>query len=155
MNRDEVKNNLLAPAQWLRILIMAGFILAAWVASLVLVVVMITQTVTVLIAGGPNHNLRQFGLVASAYLHQIVSFLVYGTEDRPFPFAPFPDCSDGVYGACAAPPTEPPPHQADGAAPAQAAPDDVRAEYETFTHAEDAPFPPPDPDPDQDEQQPG
>lgn len=125
MNQDEVKNNLLAPAQWLRMLIMAGFVLAAWVVWLVVVVLMITQTVTVLITGEPNANLKHFGLVTSAYLQQIISFLVYGTEVRPFPFAPFPECDVSVDGMCHAPDSGPGPRQTEASATAHTAPVDT------------------------------
>jgi hypothetical protein len=94
MNQDDVKNNLLAPAQWLRILLMAGYLLAVWVLGMLLLVIIITQTLTVLILGEPNENLRRFGVLCAAYLYQVVNFLVYGTEEKPFPFSPFPGGDD-------------------------------------------------------------
>lgn len=90
MNQDEVKQNLLAPAQWLRILLMAGYALALWVLGMVLMVVVITQVVTALVTGSANANLRQFGAMLAIYIRQIIAFLVYATEQKPFPFAPFP-----------------------------------------------------------------
>jgi len=90
MNQDEVKQNLLAPAQWLRILLMAGYALALWVLGMVLIVVVITQVVTALLTGSANANLRQFGALLAIYIRQIIAFLVYATELKPFPFAPFP-----------------------------------------------------------------
>lgn len=95
MTQDEVKANLLSSTQWLRMLIMVGFGLAVWVVGLVLTVVTITQTVIVLVTGQANVNLQRFGAVAAAYLYQAVNFLVYGTDDKPFPFAPFPDLEEG------------------------------------------------------------
>jgi hypothetical protein len=82
MNQDEVKRNLLSVDQWIRMLLMAGYLLVAWVLSLVLVVIMVT--------GELNANLQRFGAIATAYLYQIVIFLVYGTDDKPFPFSPLP-----------------------------------------------------------------
>jgi type IV secretory pathway VirB3-like protein len=90
MNQDQVKQNLLSPAQWLRMLLMFGYLVALWVLSMVLLVIVITQTVVTLIVGEANPNLRQFGVLLAEYVRQVINFVVYGTEERPFPFAPFP-----------------------------------------------------------------
>lgn len=91
MNQDQIKQNLLSPDAWLRILLMAGFAVAAWLTLLVLGVIVLVQALLVLITGFPNANLQRFGLIAGAYLFEIIQFLLYNTEDKPFPFAPFPD----------------------------------------------------------------
>jgi hypothetical protein len=90
MNQDEVKRNLLSLDQWLRMLLMACYLVVAWVLSIVLVVVMVAQTLVVLITAALNENLQRFGAHATAYLYQIVIYLVYGTDDKPWPFSPFP-----------------------------------------------------------------
>lgn len=90
MNQDEVKRNLLSLDQWLRMLLMAGYLVVAWILSIVLVVIMVAQTLVVLITGELNANLQRFGAISTAYLYQIVIYLVYGTDDKPFPFSPFP-----------------------------------------------------------------
>lgn len=90
MNQDEVKQNLLAPAQWLRILLMAGYGLALWVLGMALVVIVVTQMLMALVTGSANANLRSFGAMLAVYTGQIIAFLVYATDDKPFPFAPFP-----------------------------------------------------------------
>jgi hypothetical protein len=91
LNQDQIKRNLLSPDTWLRILLMAGFAVAAWLTILVLAVIVLGQAILVLITGYPNANLQRFGLIAGAYLFEIVQFLLFNTEDKPFPFAPFPD----------------------------------------------------------------
>lgn len=90
MNQDEVKRNLLSLDQWLRMLLMACYLVVAWVVGIVLVVIMVAQTLVVLITAELNANLQRFGAVAAAYLYQIVMYLVYGTDEKPFPFAPLP-----------------------------------------------------------------
>ncbi len=94
MNQDEVKRNLLSLDQWLRMLLMACYLVVAWVVGVVLVVIMIAQTLVVLITAELNTNLQRFGAVAAAYLYQIVIYLVYGTDDKPFPFSPLPGSED-------------------------------------------------------------
>jgi hypothetical protein len=90
MNQDEVKRNLLSLDQWLRMLLMAGYLVVIWVLSMVLLVIIVTQTLVVLITGELNLNLQRFGAISSAYLYQIVIYLVYGTDEKPFPFSPLP-----------------------------------------------------------------
>lgn len=76
-------------------LFMAGYILASWVLTIVLLATILVQTVIVLITGETNHNLRRFGILCGVFMHQIIHFLVYGSDDKPFPFSEFPDI-DGV-----------------------------------------------------------
>src|SRR5687768_14154929 len=88
MNQDEVKRNLLSLDQWLRMLLMAGYLVVAWIVGIVLVVTMVGQTLVVLITAQLNLNLQRFGAITSTYLYQIVLYLVYGTDEKPFPFGP-------------------------------------------------------------------
>lgn len=90
MNQDEVKRNLLSLDQWLRMLLMACYLVVAWVVGIVLVVIMVAQTLVVLITAELNANLQRFGSITAAYLFQIVLYLVYGTDEKPFPFSPLP-----------------------------------------------------------------
>jgi len=91
MDQDQVKQNILSGRQWLRMLFMAGYILASWVLTLVLLVTILVQTLIVLITGETNRNLRHFGILCGVFMHQIIHFLVYGSDDKPFPFTEFPD----------------------------------------------------------------
>jgi len=91
MNQDQIKQNLLSGDTWLRILFMAGFAVAVWITMMVLVVIIVAQLLIVLVVSSPNPNLQRFGLLAGAYLFETLQFLLYNTDDKPFPFAPFPD----------------------------------------------------------------
>lgn len=90
MNQDDVKRNLLSADQWLRMFLMVCYLVVAWVVGIVLVVVMVAQTLVVLITGELNVNLQRFGAITAGYLYQIVMYLVYGTDEKPFPFSPLP-----------------------------------------------------------------
>lgn len=90
MNQEEIKSNLLDIDQWIRILFMVGFAFAAWFVLLGLLILVVVQTLISLISGEPNHNLQKAGYVFSCWLHEIIQFLVYNTNDKPFPFAEFP-----------------------------------------------------------------
>ena len=94
MNQDEIKSNLLDTNQWIRILFMAGFALAAWLVLVGLIVLVLVQTFIVLVSGETNRNLRKVGYLFGCYLHEIVQYLCYNTSTKPFPFADFPEAAE-------------------------------------------------------------
>ncbi|MES2606745.1 MAG: DUF4389 domain-containing protein [Pseudomonadota bacterium] len=91
MNQDQIRANLLSATFWVRILFMLIFALVLWALWLAVIVICIVQTVIVLITGEVNEQLQKLGAVAAVYLGQIVSFMLFATEQKPFPFTPFPD----------------------------------------------------------------
>lgn len=90
MKQDDIKTNLLDPRQWTRMLFMAGFAVAAWLVVLALIVLVLVQTLIVLVSGEPNRNLRRVGHLFGCYLQELVEYLCYNSNTRPFPFADFP-----------------------------------------------------------------
>ncbi len=115
---EELKKNILSPYQWIRILYMVFYAVACWVLLIVLPVVIICQIIISLITGDKNSNLRDFGRTLSDYFHQAMNYLVYATDDKPWPFSEgedlgeaFDDDGDDVNnqtenekpGPCAAP----------------------------------------------------
>lgn len=88
---DDVRDNILSPAHWIRILYMALFAVICWVLGIILTVLVILQALFSLITGKDNENLRHLGAALSKYFYQILLFLTYKSDDKPFPFAPFPD----------------------------------------------------------------
>lgn len=87
---DEIVENLKKTSAWLRVLFMAVFVVALYVAGVVLLVLMLAQIVFSLVNGADNTNLRRLGANLSEYVAQILAFLTYNNEERPFPFAQFP-----------------------------------------------------------------
>ena len=75
---------------WLRILLMFGYLVVLYVIALLAVVIMIAQTLFVFASGSPNSNLVIFGEALAEYIKQIIDFLFYKSNTKPFPFAPFP-----------------------------------------------------------------
>lgn len=94
MNQDEIKSNLLDANQWIRMLFMAGFAVAAWLVLVGLVVLVLVQTLIVLVSGETNRNLRKVGYLFGCYLHEIIQYLCYNTSTKPFPFADFPEAAE-------------------------------------------------------------
>ncbi len=91
MNQEQIKANLLSTSFWIRVLFMLIFALVLWALWLAVIVICVVQTVIVLITGEINEQLQKLGAIAANYLSQIVSFMVFATEEKPFPFSPFPE----------------------------------------------------------------
>ena len=86
---DNIIDNL--KQSWIRIILMVVFAVVLYLAiPLVLLVLMIAQMLFVIITGESNANLRSLGVALSAYVFQIVQFMSYVTDTKPFPFSDFP-----------------------------------------------------------------
>ena len=83
---DRIKNS----NSWLRILLMFGYLVVLYVIALLAVVIMVAQTLFVFASGSPNSNLVICGEALAEYIKQIIDFLFYKSNTKPFPFAPFP-----------------------------------------------------------------
>ena len=75
---------------WLRVVLMFGYLVVLYVIALLAVVIMVAQTLFVFASGAPNSNLIIFGEALAEYIKQIIDFLFYKSNTKPFPFAPFP-----------------------------------------------------------------
>lgn len=71
---------------WLRLLFMFIFLVLYAVSRVVVVTVVVLQFFLVLFKGEPNLRLSAFGLALAEYTYQIISYLTFNTELRPFPF---------------------------------------------------------------------
>jgi hypothetical protein len=95
MEQDELRENLTETNTWMRGLSMLLFIfIYAFLYSLaeiVLLAVIIAQFVIKLITGSVNQRLLDLGYGTSTYVYQIFLFLTFNSEERPFPFSPWPE----------------------------------------------------------------
>ena len=87
---DNIIDNLKQSSVWVRIILMVAFAVILYPVFLVLLVLMIAQMLFVIITGESNANLRSLGVALSAYVFQIVQFMSYVTDTKPFPFSDFP-----------------------------------------------------------------
>lgn len=87
---DEMVENLKRPSAWLRVLFMAGFVVALYITGVILMVLTLAQVIFSLLTGSANNNLRGLGASLSVYVNQILVYLTYNSEIKPFPFLPFP-----------------------------------------------------------------
>jgi hypothetical protein len=87
----EIKENVTRRSIWLRLVFMIIMSAACSVAEIVILAVVVFQFLASLITGQPNDQLARFGRNLARYLQQIIVFMTFTTEEKPFPFAPWPD----------------------------------------------------------------
>lgn len=75
---------------WIRALFMIMFGVIAYVAVLVLFLLSLIQLIVYLINRAPNHDLRQISRELVGYISVVLGYLTFVTDEKPFPFAPFP-----------------------------------------------------------------
>jgi len=76
-------------------LLLFGLMLHA--ASIAMWVLVAVQFIFTLITGSDNRNLRSLGKSMTLFISQALEYLTYNTEQKPFPFADWPD------GGCSTP----------------------------------------------------
>lgn len=92
---------------WIRLLFILLFALLYGLVEIILAVVIIVQFGFVLITAKRNLKLLEFGASLSQYSYQILCFVTYNTEDKPFPFAPWPGVNSPSVEPAKAKPKEP------------------------------------------------
>ena len=86
VDSGKVEKNLKSRTTWLRLLFMAIFGLLAWLAGMVGLVIVVLGFFWVLITGEVNRELRQIGQAIASYIYEIVRYLTFNIDDKPFPF---------------------------------------------------------------------
>ncbi len=86
-----VKENVTRRDIWLRLVFMMVLGVAFYVAEFIIFIVVVFQFLSSLFTSRPNHRLKRFGRNLARYLQQITIYWAFATEDKPFPFAPWPD----------------------------------------------------------------
>lgn len=81
-----LEDNVKSRATWLRLLFMIVFVLIYGLSRLVVGAVVILQFFWVLITGDVNAQLLGLGRSLATYTFQIVLYLTYNSDERPFPF---------------------------------------------------------------------
>ena len=88
--KTTLKANLTNTDTWIRLVYMILFAVIFNVAELVAGVVVLVQFLFRLITGSVNEPLQDFGRRLAIYFQEIVTFLTYHTDRKPYPFAPWP-----------------------------------------------------------------
>lgn len=80
-----IEENLKSKATWTRFLFMVICCMLAGIASFVGSFVIVLGFLWLLFTGEVNSQIRQVGQSIAAYIYEIVRYLTFNTEERPFP----------------------------------------------------------------------
>ena len=95
---DNIIGNLKQGSAWVRVILMIAFAVVLYVIiPAIVLVLMITQTLFVFITGDSNDNLRVLGTALSKYIFEVLQFLSYASDNRPFPFSAFPSVENDDF----------------------------------------------------------
>ncbi|MGI9357539.1 MAG: DUF4389 domain-containing protein [Rhizobiaceae bacterium] len=86
-----LRQKLTRPSIWLRLVSMIVLAIAFNVAEIVIFAVVVFQFLATLFTRKPNTQFSRFGHSLACYLQQIIAFMTFATEEKPFPFSPWPD----------------------------------------------------------------
>lgn len=96
---DDIVENLREPSAWARIVFMLGFSIVLYMVIIPLTLLLtLAQALFSVFTGEDNDNLRDFGASLLAYISQVVRFLTFNSEERPFPFSDFPEWDGAIDG---------------------------------------------------------
>ncbi|MEC8950220.1 MAG: DUF4389 domain-containing protein [Pseudomonadota bacterium] len=95
---DNIIGNLKQGSAWVRVILMIAFAVVLYVIiPAIVLVLMLTQTLFVFITGDSNDNLRVLGTALSKYIFEVLQFLSYASDNRPFPFSAFPSVENDDF----------------------------------------------------------
>ena len=90
MGTESLKENFVQQGKWLRLLWMIGFSFIYSISLWVLWLIVTVQFLFVLLTNNPNKNILRASSGFRNYMVQILDFITYRSEDKPFPFSDFP-----------------------------------------------------------------
>ncbi len=112
---QETKDNLSSRSTWMRVVYMILFAVIFYIVEFVIAVVAVVQFLSTLFTGKANRQLQALGQGVGAYVNEITVFLTYHTDDKPYPFAPWPKGAPGAKKAARAKPQRTPKGKTGGA----------------------------------------
>lgn len=78
------------PFPFARLLLSVGFAVLAWLVGWVLLFIGLTQFVVLAVNGAVNEELKQFSLRLVQYLWELLAYITFVRDERPFPIGSFP-----------------------------------------------------------------
>ena len=81
-----LEQNIKSSTTWFRLLFILIYCALISLASLVGTFVVVVGFFWVLFTGEVNQQLRQAGQAIASYIYEIVRYLTFNTDDKPFPF---------------------------------------------------------------------
>lgn len=85
-----VKENATSAAVWMRGMYIIIFGVILYFAFALVWLLVVFQFLTKLFTGELNQQLKRFAAPLSRYVSQILSYITFQSDERPFPFSPWP-----------------------------------------------------------------
>ncbi len=85
-NGSPIEENIKSRSTWLRLVFMVVCYVLASVASLVASVVIVLGFLWVLFTGEANRRLQRAGQSIASYIYQIIRYLSFNSDEKPYPF---------------------------------------------------------------------
>ena len=90
LNEDELKKHVKDKDTWLRFVYLVVFGVAFYLSIILTFATSIFQFLAKLFGGHSFAGLADFGTNLAEYQSQVTKFLTFASDEKPFPFAPFP-----------------------------------------------------------------
>jgi hypothetical protein len=91
----ELKNKIMNSKHWMRLLLMVlMYTILFSLVQFITTISLLVQWVLVLFAGEPNARLRHFTKGLNRYTYEIMEFINFNSETRPFPLSDWPESSE-------------------------------------------------------------
>jgi len=87
---QDLKEKLTSKSKWIRLLFMILFGIIINIVEMVIWIIAAFQFIVTLFIGKPNANLATFSDGLTTYAYQMMRYLTYNNEVKPFPFTPWP-----------------------------------------------------------------
>lgn len=94
-----LKEHITAKTTWIRGLYILLFAIVYSIAEILVVAVVLFQFLSTLLTGNNNQQLLRFGRQLSDFVRQLLMFITYNSEEKPFPFGPWPNTEDAALKA--------------------------------------------------------
>jgi len=95
----QLKEHISAKTTWTRGLYILLFAIVINIAEILIAAVVIFQFLSTLLTGNNNQQLLRFGRELSDFVKQLLMFVTYNSEEKPFPFGPWPSSADAALNA--------------------------------------------------------
>jgi hypothetical protein len=90
LNEADLKKNVKDKDTWLRFVYLVVFGITFYLSIILIFATSIFQFLARLFSGSSFAGLAEFGDNLAAYQAQVTRFLTFASDEKPFPFAPFP-----------------------------------------------------------------
>ena len=90
LNEDDLKKNVKDRDTWMRFAYLVVFGVAFYLSITLTFATSIFQFLAKLFSGTPFAGLSEFGENLATYQADVTRYLTFASDEKPFPFAPFP-----------------------------------------------------------------